>query len=103
MEIKDKRGYENVVADHLSCLEFDKGIEDCTEIEQSFPDEKLLAMEAYFPWYVDFVNYLVCNVLSPGLHSQQRKKFLHDVKLYHCDDPLLFKRCLKQVMRRCVP
>ena len=46
MEIKDKRGSENVVADHLSCLEFDKGIEDCTEIEESFPNEQLLVMEA---------------------------------------------------------
>ena len=26
MEIKDKRGSENVVVDHLSYLEFDKGI-----------------------------------------------------------------------------
>ena len=42
MEIKDKRGNENVVADHLSCLEPDKGIEDRTEIEESFPDEQLL-------------------------------------------------------------
>ena len=36
MEIKDKRGSENVVADHLSRLEFDKGIEDPAEIEESF-------------------------------------------------------------------
>ena len=28
MEIKDKRGSENVVADHLSRLESDKGIKD---------------------------------------------------------------------------
>ena len=40
MEIKDKRGSENVVADHLSCLESDKGIEDHIEIEESFPDEQ---------------------------------------------------------------
>ena len=39
MEIKDRRGNENVVADHLSRLESNKGIEDCTEIEESFPDE----------------------------------------------------------------
>ena len=103
MEIKDKRGSENVVADHLSRLEFDKGIEDLIEIEESFPDEQLLAMEACLPWYVDFVNYLTCNGLPPGLSSQQKKKFLHDVKLYQWDDPLLFKRCPDQVMRRCVP
>ena len=103
MEIKDKRGNENVVVDHLSHLESDKGIEDHTKIEESFPDEQLLAMKAHLPWYVDFFNYLACNVLPLGLSSQQKKKFLHDVKLYQWDDPLLFKRCLDQVMRRCIP
>ena len=49
LEIKDKRGSENVVADHLSRLEYDKGIEDLIEIEESFPYEQLLAMEAYLP------------------------------------------------------
>ena len=103
MEIKDKRGNENVVADHLSRLEFDKGIEDHTKIEESLPDEQLLAIEAHFPWYANFVNYLACNVLPPGLSSQQKKKFLHDVKLYQWDNPLLFKRSPDQVLRRCVP
>ena len=30
MEIEDKKGNENVVIDHLSCLESDKGIKDHT-------------------------------------------------------------------------
>ena len=42
MGIKDKRGSENVVADHLSRLKSDKGIEDCIEIEESFSDVQLL-------------------------------------------------------------
>ena len=75
MEIKDKRGGENVVANHLSRLESDKGIGNSTKIEESFSDEQLLAMEAHFPWYTDFVNYLACNVLPPGLSSQQKNKF----------------------------
>ena len=103
MEIKDKRGSENVVAGHLSRLESDKGIKDHAEIEESFPDEQLLAMEAHLPWYVDFVNYLACNVLPSRLSSQQKKKILYDVKLYQWDDPLLFKRCPDQVMRISVP
>ena len=103
MEIKDRRGSENMVADHLSRLESDKGIEDRTKIEESLPDEQLLVMEAYLPWYADFVNYLACNVLPPGLSSQQKKKFLHDVKLYKWDYLFLFKRCPNQVIRRCVP
>ena len=54
MEIKDKRGSENVVAGHLSCLESNKGIEDPIEIEESFSDEQLLVMEAHLPWYENF-------------------------------------------------
>ena len=82
MEIKDKRGSENMVADHLSRLESNKGIEDRTEIEESFPNEQLLVMEAHLSWYADFVNYLACNVLPLGLNSQHKNKFLHDVKQY---------------------
>ena len=103
MEIKDKSGSENVVANHLSHLESYKGIEDCLEIEESSLDEQLLAVEAHFPWYADFVNYLACNVLPLRLSSQQKNKFLHDVKLYQWDDPLFFKISPNQVLRRCVP
>ena len=39
MEIKDKKGSENVVVDHLSHLESNNGIEDPTEIEEFFPNE----------------------------------------------------------------
>ena len=49
------------------------------------------------------MNYLACNVLLHRLISQQRKKSLHDVRFYWWDDPLLFKRCANQVIRRCVP
>ena len=46
MEIKDKKESENMVAGHLSHLEADKGIDDPTKIEESFPDELLLVIEA---------------------------------------------------------
>ena len=49
MEIKHKKGSENVVANHLSRLESNKGIEDPTEIEEFFRDEQLLVMEAHLP------------------------------------------------------
>ena len=70
IEIKDKKGTENVVADHLSRLEADKGIEDPAEIEESFLDEQLFVTEAHLPWYADFINYLAYNVLPPYLNYQ---------------------------------
>ena len=70
MEIKDKKRSENLIADHLSSLESDKGIEDFMKIEESFSDEQFLVMETHLPWYANFVNYLACNVLPPRLNSQ---------------------------------
>ncbi|KAK6115043.1 hypothetical protein DH2020_007312 [Rehmannia glutinosa] len=104
VEIKDRKGCENVVADFLSRIENQEGSQRSTElIKEEFPDERLLMLEANFPWYADFVNYLAAGVLPPNLSSYQKKKFLHDVKFHMWDDPLLFKRCADKIIRRCVP
>ena len=103
LEIRDKRGVENVVTDHLSPLEKGNDIEEPIEIDEYFPYEQMLIVDASLPWYVDIVNYLACNVLPSELNSRQKKKFLHDVKCYQWDDPLLFRRCADQVIRRCIP
>ena len=39
MEIKDKKGSENVVADHLSRLEITKEEKRGKEVQENFPDE----------------------------------------------------------------
>ncbi|CAL8116809.1 unnamed protein product [Prunus armeniaca] len=56
VEISDKRGCENVVADHLSRLVHE---EDLLPILEAFPDEQLLTIEVSEPWYADIVNYIV--------------------------------------------
>ena len=61
MEFKDKKGTENVVADHLSCLHFDK-ITEPLILNELFPDEQLMSVEV-LPWYADIVNYLVTGQL----------------------------------------
>ena len=68
-----------------------------------FSDEQLFEFDTSLPWYANIVNFLTCNVLSLDLNSQQRKKFCHDVKCYQWDDPLLFRRCVDQMIGRCVP
>ena len=72
-------------------------------IQEMFLDEQLMRVEAMVSWYVDYVNYLACGVLLPKISSQQKKKFLHDVRSYLWDDPLLLKRGPDQVIKRCVP
>ena len=57
MTIKDKKGVENVVADHLSRLVLETAY-DGLPIGDTFPDEQLFAL-IHCPWYADIVNYLV--------------------------------------------
>ena len=46
LEIKDKKGNENSVADHLSRLYISGG----EDIRDTFPDEHLLAISSHAPW-----------------------------------------------------
>jgi RNase H-like domain found in reverse transcriptase len=105
LEIRDKKGTENLVADHLSRLRHKPEIkEDDIPIDDSFPDEHLLAVSEFqAPWYADYVNFLACGVLPPDLSYQQKKKFFADLKYYYWDEPLLFKLGVDGVYRRCIP
>ena len=80
LEIRDKKGMENVVADHLYRLE-GQSIKEEVPINEHFPDEQLLVIST-LPWYADLVNYLVSNLIFPYLNYHQKKKFLWDVKHY---------------------
>ena len=101
LTIKDKKGVENVVADHLSRLVPDSNSHGIP-IGDSFSDEQLFAL-VHCPWYADIVNYLVTGQIPAQWTSQQKRKFLADIKNYYFDDPYLFTYCPDQIMRRCVP
>jgi hypothetical protein len=61
IEIRDKKGSENVVADHLSRLIVDFN-EDIVPIAETFPDEQLMHItQIPAPWFANIVNYLVTN------------------------------------------
>ncbi|GAU45471.1 hypothetical protein TSUD_13140 [Trifolium subterraneum] len=101
IEIKDKKGVENVVADHLSRLENPLVTTKEKVISEAFPDEHLLAISTR-PWFADLTNYKVSGELPEDLTSHQRKKFLHDSKFYFWDGPFLFKEGQDGIIRRCV-
>ncbi|XP_039129088.1 uncharacterized protein LOC120265278 [Dioscorea cayenensis subsp. rotundata] len=105
LEIRDKKGSENLVADHLSRLELANDmLPSEVPIGDNFPDEQILAVSHNRPpWYADYVNYLAANILPPELSYQQRKKFLSDVNHYYWEEPVLYKHCADQIIRRCVP
>ncbi|XP_062086178.1 uncharacterized protein LOC133792288 [Humulus lupulus] len=100
LEIKDKSGSENLVADHLSRLIRE---EEFLPLHERFPDEQLLAMQEVIPWYADIVNYLASKELPSDLTQAQRNKIKHDARHYIWDEPYLWKHCTDQIIRRCVP
>ncbi|GJY56593.1 reverse transcriptase domain-containing protein [Tanacetum coccineum] len=106
VEIRDKKGAENLAADHLSRLENPHQNEfENKEITETFPLETLGSVALRndsTPWFADFANYHAGNFIVKGMSSQQKNKFFKDVKHYFWDDPFLFKICADQVIRRCV-
>jgi hypothetical protein len=103
LEIWDKKGTENVVANHLSKLTMDF-TEDVIPISETFPDEQLMYI-AHNPalWFADIVNYLVTGQITLHWRQQDKIKFLTKVKTFLWNDPYLFKYCPDHIIRRCIP
>ncbi|CAN6581013.1 unnamed protein product [Malus baccata var. baccata] len=99
IEIRDKKGSENVVADHLSRMVHE---EDVVPIIETFPDEQLMSVKVSEPWYADLVNYLVSKHVPSELLKHQCDKLKKEARFYVWDDPYLWKYCPDQVIRRCV-
>ncbi|XP_075507409.1 uncharacterized protein LOC142544236 [Primulina tabacum] len=100
-KVKDKKGSENQVADHLSRLELEEKKEE-ESILEIFPDEQLFEVNSVLPWFADIANFLSCGTLLPDLSHHQKNKFFLDIKFLLWDDPFVYKRCADQVTRRCV-
>ncbi|CAM8959041.1 unnamed protein product [Rhodiola kirilowii] len=104
IEIKDKKGAENLDADHLSRLELgelDRKKDKLLMID-SLAGEQLMSVNvAIVPWYADFVNYLAYGIIPADLSHNQKRKFLSDVKRYFWDDPFLYRLCADDLYRTC--
>ncbi|GJS93035.1 reverse transcriptase domain-containing protein [Tanacetum coccineum] len=102
IEIKDKKGVENVVAHHLSRTENNETSE-VSEVKDNFPRETLMEIITKDePWFADFANYLLGDVIPKGMTYQQKNKFFSDLKNYFWEDPYLFKVCSDGMIRCCV-
>lgn len=53
------------------------------KIDDTFSDEQVLvAWQDFIPWFIDFVNYLLSDVVLKDLPLQQRQKFMYDIRKY---------------------
>ncbi|GJU44628.1 reverse transcriptase domain-containing protein [Tanacetum coccineum] len=76
--IHDKKGAENLAADHLSRLENPHQSDlEKKEITKTFPLETLGMVtfhgDASSPWFADIANYHAGNFIMKGMSSQQKK------------------------------
>ena len=74
LQIQDKKGVENVVADHLSRLTIAHNTHN-PPIYDEFPEESLLIVDSA-PWFAHIANFLVTGEL-PTEWKAQEKKFFH--------------------------
>ncbi|GJR28593.1 reverse transcriptase domain-containing protein [Tanacetum coccineum] len=102
--IRDKKGSENLAADHLSRLENPhKDVLENKDINENFPLETLgKIFSESTPWFADYANFHAGNFIIKGMTTQQKRKFFKDIKHYFWDDPYLFRICADQIIRRCV-
>ncbi|GKA20637.1 reverse transcriptase domain-containing protein [Tanacetum coccineum] len=102
IEIKDRKGTKNVAANHLSQIEKDESSDD-SEVDDNFPGETLMEINTKNePWFADFVNYLVADIIPKGMTYQQKNKLFFDLKHYFWEEPYLFKVCFDRMIRRYV-
>ncbi|MCI35589.1 hypothetical protein A2U01_0056810, partial [Trifolium medium] len=101
LKIKDKKGTENLVADHLSRLVNKEVTEHETDVLDEFPDEKLLMVQER-SWFADMANYKVSGLIPDDFNWHQRKRFLREANRYVWDDPYLYKIGADNLLRRCV-
>jgi len=100
LEIWDKKGIKNVIADRLSHVPNAPSNE--LPINGNFPDEQLLA-NVREPWFADIVNYLVTNQTPSHWSKQDVYRFLSQVRYFIWEESYLFKYCFDQIIRRCIP
>ncbi|PON49380.1 hypothetical protein PanWU01x14_230600, partial [Parasponia andersonii] len=70
--IKDKKGTENVVADHLLRLTTESSF-GTTPIIDYFSDESLFSA-TLIPWFANIVNFLATGAMPSEWSSQDKKE-----------------------------
>jgi hypothetical protein len=100
VEIRDKKGVENVVADHLSRM--NHGQDDKNPIEDKMRDDHLYRILDKDTWKINIIRAFRKMSLD-HLHKNTQRRIISESRKYFWDSPYLFKLGNDRVMRRCVP
>jgi len=75
---------------------------DITPIDDYFPDESILSLSSML-WFAKNINFLAIGDLLTHWSTQEKSKFLNEVKKFYWVDPYLFKYCHDKIFQRCIP
>jgi hypothetical protein len=98
LQIRDKKGVENSVANHLSRIQFEEFAK--LPMKDYMRDDTLLKVSTIDPWYANIVNYIVASYIPPWAN---KKYIIRDSRLHLWDDPYLYQVCADGRQRRCIP
>ena len=94
LEIKDKKGVENTIADHLSPMQVINLQEP--PINDFLCDDMLLKVTDSTPWYANIVNFMVSGYVPPG---ENKKRLIYESRRHLWDDPYLYRVCSDGLLR----
>ena len=80
LEIKDNKGVENSVANHLSRMQFGNSQE--LSINDSLRDDMLYKVSKLDPWYANIVNFMVAGYVPLG---ENKRKLIYESRLHIWD------------------
>ncbi|GJZ30845.1 reverse transcriptase domain-containing protein [Tanacetum coccineum] len=77
--------------------------QDAKPLDDKFPRQTLMEINTKDePWFTNFANYLIADIIPKGMTYQKKNKFFSDLKHYFWEEPYLFKVCYDGMIRRCV-
>ena len=98
LRIKDKKGVENSIVDHLSRMQFENSQE--LPINDLLRDDMLFKVTISSPWYTNIVNFMVAGYVPP---EENKRKLIYESRLHVWDEPYLFRVCSDGLLKRRVP
>jgi hypothetical protein len=99
VEIRDKKGSENIVADHLSRMNRE---DDKEPIENKMRDDHLYRVLDKDTWMINIIRAIRKMPLD-YLDKNAQRRVMAESQKYYWDAPYLFRLGADGVLRRCIP